>query len=99
MFGTYRTEGDRLFCMVRKSPEKVFNSNSNINRLRRRKATSNYVFEVPEQDFVFVRLFHYLAVMILILSGPTIMAAASTSMTSAILIYYYDRKSFSIAGD
>jgi hypothetical protein len=52
MFGTYRTEGDRLICMVRKSPEKAL-SNGNVSRFRRK--LSNYVFEVPEQDFLFVR--------------------------------------------
>jgi hypothetical protein len=54
MFGTYRTVDNRLVCMVRKNADKVFNNN-NQNRFRRRKANqTNYVFEVPEQDFLFV---------------------------------------------
>lgn len=53
MFGTYRTVDNRLVCMVRKNADKVFNNN-NQNRFRRRKANqTNYVFEVPEQDFLF----------------------------------------------
>ena len=54
MFGSYRTEGDRLICAVKKTPERMFSGN--MNRFRRRKAAAGYVFEVPEQDFVFVSL-------------------------------------------
>jgi hypothetical protein len=54
MFGNYRTVENRLVCMVRKNADKVFNKN-NQNKFRRRKANAtNYVFEVPEQDFLFV---------------------------------------------